>query len=225
MKRWSTLFAEGRFGPARRHGDRDVIFNHGDPADAVYFLRKGAVEILHSSDDGRAVLVKILVGPCLFGTIEQLGREAAYLESVRVLGAAELVRLDAASFLSLMQTDVGLAYECLVDVGSAFCVAARHEPARLFPLEAQVAAVLLGYADATGQHTASGAMRLGVKRSQEDLAAAIGASQRSITRFLADWKKDGVIDKVAGRALLKDIPRLEALAGGLARSLVHRVVT
>lgn len=223
MKQWTALFAKGRFGLPERLADRHVVFTRGDAANAVYFLRKGAVELLHGAADGRAVMVKILVGPCLFGTIELLGNAREALETVRVLDSAEVVRIEQAAFFALVQSDVKLAYECLVDVGSAFCVAAQLEPARLFSLEAQVAAVLLAYGDAIGEHTPQGAVRLRVGRSQEDLAASIGASERSITRFLADWKKEGVIDKRAGRMFLLDVPRLEEMAGALRNSIVHRV--
>lgn len=208
--------------PGRRT-DREFVFRFGEPATRVYFLRRGAVEIVHTADDGRAVLVKILVGPCLFGSIEVLGKVATYLESVRVLGTADAVAIEATAFGELLRSDGALAYECLVDVGTAFCVAAQLEPARLFSLEAQVAAVLLGYGQATGEQTPAGAIRLGVKRSQEDLAAAIGASERSISRFLGDWKRDGLIDKRAGRTFLLDVPRLEEIAGPLRTGLVHRL--
>jgi CRP-like cAMP-binding protein len=223
MKQWTALFSKGSFGLPERLADREVVFTRGDPATAVYFLRKGAVEIVQGAEDGRAVLVKILVGPCLFGTIEQLGNAREVLETVRVLESAELVRIEQAAFFELVQSDVKLAYECLLDVASAFCVAAQLENARLFSLEAQVASVLLAYGDAVGERTPQGALRLRVARSQEDLAACIGASERSITRFLADWKKDGILDKRAGRMFLLDVPRLEEMAGPLRNAIVHRV--
>ncbi|HEY1100332.1 MAG TPA: Crp/Fnr family transcriptional regulator [Myxococcota bacterium] len=222
MKRWTTLFDEGRFGLPRRAADRDVVFSRGDPAHHVHVLRRGAVEIQQPADDGRAVLVKVLVGPCLFGVIEQLGGVPHYLETVQALGAADIATVDAAAFAALLRGDAALSYECLVDVGTAFCVAARQESARLQPLETQVASVLLAWADATGEPTATG-IRLGIKRSQEDIAAAVGCSERSVTRILADWKAHHVVDKSGGRFTVVDIARLRTQAGVLHDSLVHRL--
>jgi len=222
MKRWTTLFDEGRFGLPRRCADRDVVFARGDVAAHAWVLRRGAVEILQPLDDGRAVLVKLLVGPCLFGVIEQLGGATHYLETVQVLGNADVVSIDSATFSTMLKTDAARSYECLVDVGTAFCVAARQESARLQPLEAQVASVLLAWADATGEATSTG-IRLGVKRSQEDIAAAVGCSERSVTRVLADWKEHHVVDKSGGRFTLVDVERLRTQAGVLHDSLVHRL--
>lgn len=224
MKRWTTLFDEGRFGLPRRGGDRDVVFSRGGAATHAWMLRRGALEILQPADDGRAVLVKVLVGPCLFGVIEQLGGAPEYLETVHVLGKADMVAIDSATFLAMLRSDATLSYECLVDVATAFCVAARQESARLQPLEAQVASVLLAWADATGEATAVG-LRLGVKRSQEDIAAAVGCSERSITRVLADWKEQDIVDKSGGRFTLVKTERVRALSGALHNSLVHRLAT
>jgi CRP-like cAMP-binding protein len=223
MKQWSAICAEGRFGLPLRFDDRSIIFSRGDVADAVYFLHSGAVEILHDSNDGRAVLVKILVAPCLFGSIEQLGGSPHYLETVRVLGEATMVRVGGRAFMDQLRTDVRLSNECLVDVGTAFCVAAQLEPARLFGLESQLAAVLLAYGDAVGNKTPLGAIRLRVARTQADLAAAIGASERSITRCLADWKKSAIIDKRAGKYFLLEVDRLIDIAGPLQSGIVHRL--
>lgn len=222
MKRWAAFFDEGRFGLPRRLKDRDVVFSRGDSALHAYVLRRGAVEILQPADDGRCVLVKVLVGPCLFGVIEQLGCADVYLETVHALGSADVVSIEGAAFSAMLQTDAAISYECLVDVGTAFCVAARQESARLHSLEAQAASVLLAWGDATGEKTPAG-IRLGVKRSQEDLAAAVGCSERSITRILADWKKRNIVDKSAGRMTLVDSEALGTQAGALRDSLVHRL--
>ena len=87
MIAFSKLALGGRFGPARTLTDQARIFERGDAATHTWFLEHGAVEIVQSGDAGAEVVVKILVGPTLFGTIEALGDEPHYLESVRCLGA------------------------------------------------------------------------------------------------------------------------------------------
>lgn len=113
MKQWRAHYVAGHFGMPGRRTDREIVFRFGDPVTRVYFLHRGAVEIMHTADDGRAVLVKILVGPCLFGSIEVLGKVATYLESVRVLGTADVVAIDATAFGEMLRCDGALAYECL----------------------------------------------------------------------------------------------------------------
>ncbi len=222
MDRWVALYRTGALGLPLHLKDREVVFRRGDEADACYFLRDGAVELLQSSEDGKAVLVKILVGPTLFGAIEPLGGEPLYLETVRVLEKANVVRLTRARFLQLVSEDAEASFECLKDVGKAFCVAAQLEPARLFPADAQLAAVLLAYADACGDPCDDG-VHMRVKRTQEDLAQAIGGGERSVNRFLTEWKSRGLVSKRTARYLVHDLEGLRLIAGSLSFGLVHRL--
>lgn len=221
MQRWSELYEAGELGPKTAHEDRTVLFRRGDEASASYFLRAGAVEILQSSEDGLGVLVKILLAPTLFGAIEPLGGEQRYLENVRVLGSADTVHIPRSRFLQLISTDPRASFETLVDAGSAFCVRANLELARLYPIEVTLAAVLVGYAEACGEPDGDRVI-MGVKRTQEDLAMSIGAGERSVSRHLSGWKKSGLIDKRGGRYILCEVERLTEMAEPLHSALLHR---
>jgi CRP/FNR family cyclic AMP-dependent transcriptional regulator len=218
MKRWGELVA----GLHRtRFGDRDALVHKGGDAEAVAVLVEGAVELLHPSPDGSSVLVKILVAPTLFGVIEAIAREPSWLESVRGLGDGSVVWVPRAQFQQIVESDAAASYECLRDLGLAFAVAARHEPSRLHQVDAVLANALVAYVDACGEPW-DGGMRLRVKRTQADFAAAIGASERSVNKALTEWRERGLIDKNDARYIVLDRRALIELAGELAGSLVHR---
>lgn len=220
MQRWRDLGQSGALGDAHVREDREVLLRKGHPADAAWMLLDGAVEILQPGIDGTSVVVKLLVAPTLFGVIELLGDEAHWLEDVRVLGRATVVRLPRERFLDVVKHDAVASYECLRDVGTAFCVAARHEPSRLHAVETLLANALLAYVDACGERW-DGGVRLQVKRTQADLAQAIGKSERAVNTVLSGWRDAGVVDKVEGRYLVHQRAILETLAGELLGSLVH----
>lgn len=223
VRHWSTLVAGKRFGAARRRADGDVVFAKGDPLDHVYALVAGAVEILQPAlaATDATVVVKLLAAPTLFGAIEALGDEPRALESVRALGDTDVVAIERAAFRATIAADLAAAHECLLDVGRAFCVAAKFEPSRLADVDARLAAMLLAYVDVCGEPW-DGGVRMRVKRTQADLAGAIGASERTVNRVLADWKARGFVDKNDARYIVHDAPALHALAGELAGALVHR---
>lgn len=220
MKAWIRAADAGVLGPERCQGDRAVLFERSDPTVGTYVLREGFVELSQRSAEGASVVVKILVGPTLFGQIEVLGREAEYLENARVVGSATYHVLDNQEFESLVSTQAELAFECLVDLSRAFCVTARYEPARLFATETLLANLLVSYGMIMGQEVADG-LRIELRRSQADLADAIGAGERSVNRILADWKSAGYVAKRGGRYLLRDVEFLRERAGELLGSLVH----
>jgi len=220
MQAWLNVAREGRLGPVIEVGDREVVFEREDAADNTCFLADGAVEIIQRSPEGFGVVVKILVGPTLFGQIEPLAGELEYLESVRAAGGARYYAMDRASFIATVREDGQLSFECLTDMSTAFCVAARYEPAQLFETEVLLANLMLSYAHVFGTETDEG-VRIGLRRSQADLADAIGGGERSVNRMLAGWKAEGVVKKTKGHYILLDTAALEGKAVDLLGSLVH----
>lgn len=221
MRAWRALFERGQVGVGVDDADRTVLFAKGAPAAHGYFLVDGAVEILQPGADGTSVVVKILQAQTLFGAIEALGAETHYLETVRCLGAVRTVRMTSARLRQIAAADVAACYEALVDVARAFCVTARFEPARLASTEAMLANVMLAYTDVVGEDRGE-ARFMTVKRTQADLAAAIGAGERSVNRILAEWQESGVVVKEAARYGVIKREFLEDTAGELVGSLVHR---
>ena len=220
MRAWRALFERGDLGVGVDSADRTVLFDKGALAAHGYFLVDGAIEILQAGVDGTSVVVKILRAETLFGAIEALGDESHYLETVRCLGAVRAVRMTSARLRQIAAADAAACYEALVDVARAFCVTARFEPARLATTEAMLANVILAYTDVVGEDR-GGARFMTVKRTQADLAAAIGAGERSVNRILAAWQECGAIVKEAARYGVLKRGFLEDTAGELVGSLVH----
>lgn len=219
---WHGLAAQGELGPLITHEDRAVLFLGHTPADHAYFLQSGYVELFHSTADGRAVVIKILSAPALFGVIEAVAREPLYLESVRVLASASVHKVSSARFLSLTSENAQLANECLYDMGAAFCTAARFEPSHLFELNVILANHLVAWAELFGRPAKDGTF-IALNRSQADLANAAGATLRSVNRILADWRDAGIMLMRKGRFVITALPALQALAAPLRGSLIHRL--
>ena len=220
MDAFFKLARTGRLGPVGVHADASRIFERGEPATHAYYLEHGAVEIVQSGEQGAEVVVKILVGPALFGTIEILGDEAAYLESVRSLGAARVYRVARSPFIQLLLDNQRLALDVATDMSRAFCTAARFEPSRVHEADVLLANLLVAYADVFG-HASANVVELRIKRTQDALAAAIGASERQVNRLISDWRDAGKLDKRAGYYVLLDYRFFTTLAAELSRSLVH----
>jgi CRP/FNR family transcriptional regulator len=220
MQAWLQAARDGRLGPAIDAADRETLFEREEAAERTCFLAEGAVEIIQRSPEGFGVVVKILVGPTLFGQIEPLAGEQEYLESVRAAGSARYYGIERDRFVAMMREDGLLSFECLTDMSTAFCVAARYEPAQLFETEVLLANLMLSYARVFGTETDEG-VRIGLRRSQADLADAIGGGERSVNRMLAAWKTAGLVKKSRGHYILLDTDALEDKAVDLLGSLVH----
>ncbi|MEW6279845.1 MAG: peptidase domain-containing ABC transporter [Candidatus Eremiobacterota bacterium] len=83
------------------YGPGDYVFREGDPGNAFYIVRKGAVEIVRERD-GQTVRLRELREGAFFGELALLygGERTA---SVRCLGPTEVFRLDRADFDRLVE--------------------------------------------------------------------------------------------------------------------------
>ncbi len=75
MQSWLARARAGALGRPHAAADRAVLFGRGDGATHTFLLATGALEIRQESTEGRSSVVKILVGPALFGQTEPLAGE------------------------------------------------------------------------------------------------------------------------------------------------------
>lgn len=81
----------------------DVIVRQGDPADAFYVLVAGRARVLRSGADGRELSLGVLRPGDVFGEAALLGAETRNA-TVRASASLEVMRLDRAEFLALVET-------------------------------------------------------------------------------------------------------------------------
>lgn len=221
LDRWSALAEAGEVGVARAFADQDVVARRGEPATACWYHATGTLEVFQPGDDGSSYLARLLLAPNIICLKECMAGEASYLQTVRALEHASLVRIERERALALLMANPALSLRTLVEVSRAFCGAARLESNRLHGTESLLANVVLAYCEACGEPW-DGVVRMRVKRTQADLAECIGANERSVNRILTAWKAQGLVDKRDARLLVLDAPRLAERVDDGARALVHR---
>jgi len=220
-RKWSELHATGALGAARRLEDRAVLARRGDPAVTAWFQARGLLEVYQTSPEGGGYLARILVAPTVLCLKECLAGEAGYMQTVGVLEEAEVVPISREQVLGVLAEHNALCLSTLVEVSRAFCGAASLEVNRLDGTERRLASLLLAYTAACGEPW-DGGLRMRVKRTQTDLASAIGANERSVNRALTAWKRRGIVDKRDARYLVLDRAALAEIADDAALALIHR---
>jgi CRP-like cAMP-binding protein len=224
VETWRRLALSGQLGKPRKLRDRAVLFSRGEPARRAYLLFEGAHEVVQESEDGLSVVLKVVTPMTVPGSVELIAGEPEYLETIRIAGGATMFELDAAAFFGVVERSPKALSESASDVAQCFCGAARYEASRLFEADVVLATLLCAYAEVFGAQTSAG-VRIELKRSQADLAAATGATERSVNRILAEWQKLKLVSKDAGRYTVHDLGALQRKSGPLDGSLVHRWAT
>lgn len=86
----------------------DFLFREGDPADALYIVRKGVLRIVSGSIVYETVKAGGIVGE--MGIVDQAGRRSA---SVIAGTRAELEKIDRSAFLTLIRSTPDFALEVM----------------------------------------------------------------------------------------------------------------
>jgi CRP/FNR family cyclic AMP-dependent transcriptional regulator len=221
MKTWQQLAEEGALGARTPSPDRELLLMHGEPARRCHFLYSGAAEIFHTTAEGRSAVVKLVTAPTLLGLPEIMAGESEYLAGIRMAGEAVTFAMEREPFFTIMESNRAASLEATRDISLAFTGAARQEPARLFDTEVVLAALLLAYADVFGEANGDRVL-LTLKRSQAELAEAVGASERQVQRVLQQWKAESLVAKEGGRRVILRPDIVREIAGPLADGMVHR---
>lgn len=85
-----------------RFASGDLIFGQGDPADRLYLLRTGSVEIQYHPPDGGPLTVTLIQADGVFGWSAMLGRKV-YTSSAICVDAAEALWISGRELRSLCQ--------------------------------------------------------------------------------------------------------------------------
>ncbi len=202
----------------RRYAEGERILTEGDAGDRIFALESGSVRVFHSSPDGRLVLLKIFHAPALFGEAEALSG-IPYVENVDAITACELLEMAPEALLAALRQDATAAVEMLVDVASRLALAAQNQKSLAFdPVSVRLANYLIDLASfTTGTATAEIELRI----TQDDMAAAVGATRRSISKDVATWQAEGIVVRRGDRYVIRDLDALRRYADREHRNLSY----
>lgn len=183
-----------------------VLFKQGDAGDALYVVIDGAMEVSILSLDGRKLSLDLLAPGAIFGEIA-LFDPGTRTATVTATEPARLLRVLRADVMRELQDHPELAVDMIRLAGQRMRWMGRQLNEQVFlPVPTRVARKLLHLAPRQGAQ--AGAVRL----SQAELAEYVGATREAISKTLAVWKRQGIVDVTRGHVLIRDFPTLEALA-------------
>ncbi|MCV0395835.1 MAG: Crp/Fnr family transcriptional regulator [Rhizobiaceae bacterium] len=187
--------------PAGRH-----LFLQDDPADRVYGVISGTVEIAIFSMGGRKLVANMETPRSLIGEIAVLdgGRRTA---TASCISDCVLVSLSRSRLFDRIERNPPLA-RAMIDLLCARLrwVSGELGDQALLKIEARLAKRLIFLTGLIGDRAGW------VSISQSELAGFLGATRESVNKTLTDWRRDGLIDIKRGGLLVKKVERLEAIA-------------
>jgi CRP-like cAMP-binding protein len=168
-------------------GVGEMLFQKGDPGNALFGVRRGQIRIETGASDGSRLTLNFMGPGDLFGEVAVLDGESRTADATAG-EQTELFVLRREDFLSHLEREPK---------------SERMEESMLQPLPVRLARRLCALASDFGSE---------VHISQEQLGVFVGAARESVNRQLQLWRKEGILDLQRGRIMLQNMTKLTAVA-------------
>ena len=200
----APLRALARLGVTRTVAAGATLFQKGDPADALYAVRRGEIRIAARTGDGRELTLNVLGSGEVFGEVALLDGRARTADAL-ASEPTDLFVIRRRDVLDMLAAEPPVALAVIeLLCARVRWLSARMEETNFLPLPARLARRLASLADDYGH-------RIGV--TQDELAVFVNASREAVNRQLQAWRRQGVLDLTRGAVHLRDRDALGALAG------------
>lgn len=192
----------------RCYKKKQNIFTDGDQPQNVYLIKKGKVRTYMAYQDGR----EIVSG--MFNTGDFLGYESIllntpYQDIAETLDATELYLIPKNDFNTLLYKDHGIAKK-FIELLSGDIQGKKEQLLKLAynSVRKRVADALINIAE---KFNGVDVENCEIKISRDDLAAMVGTANETISRTLADFKEEKLIEKEGSTIRVFSIEKLRRI--------------
>jgi CRP/FNR family cyclic AMP-dependent transcriptional regulator len=189
------LIAAGRGRSRSKCKAGQVIFSQGDPADAIFYIVRGKVKIIVTSERGKEAMIAMLGEGDFFGDTCLIGQPLRAATAIS-LTESTLIRFDKAEMLRVLDAEsefAGIFTLHLLTRKSR--IEADFADHLLNSSEKRLARILLLLANFDRQGKPE---PITVRITQEMLAEMVGTTRPRVSFFMNKFRKLGYIDYRAG---------------------------
>ncbi|HHW01399.1 MAG TPA: Crp/Fnr family transcriptional regulator [Thermoanaerobacterales bacterium] len=184
-----------------------VIFQEGDPGEAVYFVKFGKIKIYKSDEEGREYIVHIFQEGDVFA-------EAVLLGGASYPASAEAVEDSIVGFIKNSDLEKLISQNLQIALKIIKIMAGRlretQEQIRNLAFRDtydRTACMLHKICLDYGQRTQNG-IEVDLPFTRQEMAALVGTSRETVTRVLSDMKKNGIIDMTRQKIIVLNEKKL-----------------
>ncbi len=183
------------------------VFHEGDHSDACYIVSAGSFRVTREHSDGRAITLATLGPGDIFGELAMLDGEVRSA-SVEALSDGELLALPASDVRALLARHPEITVKLVAALVRRLRAANERISRQSFQtVPSRVAGVLSQLVEQEAAHEREHGV-VTIRMNQADLAQLAGTSRESVSRFLADLERSGVVRSGRGRVTILDPPKL-----------------
>ena len=182
------------------------VFHEGDNSDACYIVREGSFRVTREHSDGRAITLATLGPGEIFGELAMLDgdKRSASAESIT---DGTLLALPANDVRNLLARNPEIALKLVGGLVRRLRQANMRLSRQSFQTVPSRVAGILAQLSRDGQDDDETA-EVTIRMNQTDLAQLAGTSRESVSRFLAELERAGVVRSGRGRVTVLEPQKL-----------------
>ena len=189
----------------RSYAAGEMVYQEGDPADALHLVLRGRVAVMVTSPDGRELTFMVLGRDDVFGEMALLAADGHRGATVRALEPAETLVIHRRDFDHLRQRHRAFS-ELLIDILAerVLRLSAQIEEALYLPVQTRILRRLVELARTYGQ----GRVPAVIPLTQEDIAGLAGTARATVNRILRTERNRGTVSLEKRRITVLDLESL-----------------
>ena len=188
--------------------EKTMLFVENAPAKDVFVIRDGLIKLEDSLSDGSARIVRLLSKASVVGLEAFLNNHQRYDQTAIALQKTNVCRIPQQVFIDLLQLDSGF-YQAVLTEWHTQLVASNKVVVDFSTgtLKQRIARVLLFFIDEANHNNKIEITMLHI----DDIAALTGVTKESVSRKIAEFKRNKLISKSGANKVRFDEAALRKL--------------
>lgn len=189
----------------RSYPEGTRVFHEGDHSDACYIVKSGTFRVTREHPDGRAITLATLSEGDIVGELAMLDGEVRSASVETLGGDGELLALPAGDVRALLERHPEITVKFVAALTRRLRAANERISRQSFQtVPSRVAGVLSQMVAEEGDD----GRQVTIRMNQADLAQLAGTSRESVSRFLADLERAGVVRAGRGQVTILEPAKL-----------------
>jgi CRP/FNR family transcriptional regulator, nitrogen oxide reductase regulator len=191
------------------------FFFQGDPAAYFYVLVSGRVKLLQSNPSGQQVNLRTIREWQVFAALGAVRPDALYPVTAQALEPSAALAIESVFLREMMQTRPYLNFGLMqLMTGYIQEMQTRYKELATERIDRRLALTLLRLASQIGTRLQEDNPAVEIPLSRQDLAEASGSTMFTVSRTLAEWQRQGLVEAGRERVLIRNPHELMKIAEG-----------
>lgn len=188
-----------------------IIFHEYDKGDAFFFVKSGKVKIFKTSLDGRDITLNILEEGSIFAEVT-LFNDINYPATAMVLEESQIGMILNKDIEKLILKNTSLALQIIKLLNKRLYKSQSTIKDMAFSdTFVRVTNVLIDLSSSHGIVTNNG-IEINMNITRQDIADMVGTTRETVSRIIADLKRDGLIETNSKKIIIIDIENFKKLS-------------